>query len=42
MQHFAIFVEDLNSTNEGGKFESNYWDVYHKVLEIGTENITKI
>ena len=32
-------IDDLNSINYGGKFESNYWNIYPKELQLGNENM---
>ena len=35
------FVDDLNSINEGGEFESNYSNIYPEELQLGKENTDK-
>ena len=32
------FIDDLNSINDGGEFESNYSNVYPEELQLGKEN----
>ena len=32
-------IDDLNSINDGGKFESSYWNIYAKELQLGKENM---
>ena len=29
------FIDDLNSINDGGKFESNYSNIYPEELQLG-------
>ena len=40
MQYFR-FIDDLNSTNDGGEFESNYSNIYPEELQLGKENTDK-
>ena len=35
------FIDDLNSINDGGEFESNYSDIYPEELQLGKENTDK-
>ena len=35
------FIGDLNSINDGGKFESNYSNIYPEELQLGIENTDK-
>ena len=35
------FIDDLNSINDGGEFESNYCDIYRDELELCKENTDK-
>ena len=35
------FLGDLDSVNDGGKFESNYSHTYPKELQLGKENTDK-
>ena len=35
------FIDDLNSINDGGEFESNYSDIYPEALQLGKENTDK-
>ena len=35
------FIDDLNSINDNGEFESNYSDIYPGELELGRENTDK-
>ena len=35
------FIDDLNSINDGGKFESNYSNIYLEELQLGKENTDK-
>ena len=35
------FIDDLNSTNDGGELESNYSNIYPEELELGKENTDK-
>ena len=35
------FIDYLNSINDGGEFESNYYNVYPEELELGKENTDK-
>ena len=35
------FIDDLNSINDGGKFESNYSNIYPEELQLGKENTDK-
>ena len=35
------FIDDLNSINDGGEFETNYCDISSKELELGQENTDK-
>ena len=35
------FIDDLNSINDGGEFESNYSNVYPEELQLGKENTDK-
>ena len=34
-------IDDLNSINDGGKFESNYCNIYPEELQLGKENTDK-
>ena len=35
------FIDDLNSINDGGEFESNYSNIYPEELQLGKENTDK-
>ena len=35
------FINDLNSINDGGKFESSYSNIYLEELQLGKENTDK-
>ena len=35
------FINDLNSINDGGEFESSYSNIYPEELQLGKENIDK-
>ena len=35
------FIDDLNSINDGGEFESNYSNIYPEELQLGNENTDK-
>ena len=35
------FIDDLNSINDGGEFESNYSNIYPEKLQLGKENTDK-
>ena len=35
------FIDDLNSINDGGEFESNYSNIYPEELQLGKENIVE-
>ena len=35
------FVNDLNSINDGGKFESSYCNIYPEELQLDKENTDK-
>ena len=35
------FIDDLNSINDGGEFESNYYNIYPEELQLGKENTDK-
>ena len=35
------FISNLNSTNDGGEFESNYSNIYPEELQLGKENTDK-
>ena len=35
------FIDDLNSINDGGEFESNYSKIYPEELQLGKENTDK-
>ena len=35
------FIDDLNSINDSGEFESNYSNIYHEELQPGKENTDK-
>ena len=35
------FIDDLNSINDGGEFESSYSNIYSKELQLGKENNDK-
>ena len=35
------FIGDLKSINDGGKFESNYSNIYSEELQLGKENTDK-
>ena len=35
------FIDDLNSINDGGKFENNYYNIYPEELHLGKENTDK-
>ena len=35
------FIDDLNSINDGGEFESNYSNIYPEELQLGKENTGK-
>ena len=35
------FIDDLNSTNDGGEFESNYSNIYPEELQLDKENTDK-
>ena len=35
------FIDDLNSINDGGEFESNYSNIYPEELQQGKENADK-
>ena len=35
------FIDDLNSINGGGEFESSYSNIYPEELQLGTENTDK-
>ena len=35
------FIDDLNSINDGGKFESSYSNIYPEELQLGKENTDK-
>ena len=41
LYHIFRFMDDLNSINGGGKFESNYSNFYPEELEQGKENTDK-
>ena len=41
LYHIFRFIDDLNSINGGGKFESNYSNIYSWELELGKENTDK-
>ena len=32
------FIDDLTSIYDGGEFESNYYNIYPKELQLGKEN----
>ena len=36
------FIDDLNSINDGGKFEGNYSNIYPEELQLGRENTDKL
>ena len=35
------FIDDLNSINDGGEFESNYSNIYPEELQLGKESTDK-
>ena len=35
------FIDDLNSINDGGEFESNYSNIYPEELQLGKKNTNK-
>ena len=35
------FIDDLNSINDGGEFESNYSNIYPEELQLSKENTDK-
>ena len=35
------FIDDLNSINDGGEFESSYSNIYPKELQLGERNTDK-
>ena len=35
------FIDDLNSTNDGGEFESNYSNIYPEELQLVKESTDK-
>ena len=35
------FLDDLNSINDSGEFESNYSNIYPEELQLGKENTDK-
>ena len=39
---FFKFIDDLISINDGGEYESNFWNIYPEELELGKGNADKV
>ena len=39
--HIFRFINYLNTINDGGRFESSYYNIYPEELQLGKENTAK-